>query len=180
MKKICFLGFFLLIFLLSSNTSFAAQDLTATSSSQQQSVSVNYELPYPGLLPDSPLYFLKAIRDRIVSFLISDPLRKAEFDLLQADKRLNAGIHLFNKGKISLALSTVSKAENYFEQALDRIGEAKTQGRNISEMEGNLRNALEKHKQELEKFTQEVSTAFKGNFEKEQKRLVGFEQRLSH
>ena len=181
MKKICLLVFFL-IFLFSFNSNSSktyaiTESLSASQSSQQK---VSYELPYPGLLPDSPLYFLKIIRDKTVGFLISDPLRKAEFDLLQADKRLNAGIYLFNKGKTSLAISTVSKAENYFTQALDEMGDAKMQGRNIDEMKGKLRNALEKHKQELEYIAQKVSANFKQSFEKEQKRVTDFDRWLNH
>src|SRR5260370_38981843 len=71
---------------------------TATDSSK-----MDYQLPYPGILPDNPLYELNALRDRIYGFLISDPLKKSEFDLLQADKRLAVGISLFNKGKKELA-----------------------------------------------------------------------------
>jgi len=181
MKKFYFLAFSLLIFLLSFTFSakayVVAENLTASSSSQQQN---NYELPYPGLLPDSPLYFLRIIRDKTVGFLISDPLKKAEFDLLQADKRLNAGIFLFNKGKSSLALSTVSKAENYFTQALGQMEEAKRQGRNTSEINGKLKNALEKHKQELGDFVKKAKADTKASFEYEQKRLMGFEERLNH
>lgn len=177
MKKICLSVFFFGVFILNSNTSVAKEPI-ASSGSEQKNI-VKYDLPYPGLLPDSPLYFLRVTRDRIVDFLISDPLKKSEFDLLQADKRLNAAIYLSNKGEISLALSTASKAENYFEQAINKMGEAKMQGRNISEMEGKLRNALEKHQQELEGFVAKVNANFKQGFEKELKRVVNFGQRLS-
>lgn len=192
MKKIWLLAFSLLIFLFSfslfSSKIYAKENSSASSSLKEE---VNYELPYPGLLPDSPLYFLRIIRDKTVGFLISDPFKKAEFDLLQADKRLNAGIYLFNSArqndsskknvkKMKLAVSTISKAENYFEQALDKIGEAKMQGRNISEMEGKLRNALKKHKQELEFLAKKTSPNFVVGFEKEQKRVTDFEKRLSH
>lgn len=171
MRKIYLLVFFL-IFLFSFNlTSFKVY-----AAAEQE---INYELPYPGLLPDSPLYFFRVVRDRIVNFLISDPLKKTEFNLLQADKRLNAGIYLFNKGKTSLAISTISKAENYFEEALNKIEEARIQGRNINEMEGNLRNALRKHKQELEAFVKKASLDFKQSFERELKRVMGFEERLN-
>ncbi len=58
--------------------------MTSTSSSKK---TIEYALPYPGLLPDSPLYILKAIRDRIIEVLISDTMKKANFELLAADKR---------------------------------------------------------------------------------------------
>lgn len=172
-RRICLWVFFLLVFLLSFNISFAQ---TASPSSQPE---VNYELPYPGLLPDSPLYFLRIIRDKTVEFLISDPLKKTEFDLLQADKRLNAGIYLFNKGKISLALSTISKAENYFEQAIAKMGEAKKEGRNVNDIEGKLKQASKKHQEELDKLIKKVDKNFQASFKKEQKRVVNFEQGLN-
>ena len=180
MRKIWLSVLFLLIFLLSCNLfstqSYATEgDLSASPSSQ----TVNYELPYPGLLPDSPLYFLRIIRDRTVGFLISDSLKKSEFNLLQADKRLNAAIYLVNKGNVSLAFTTVSKAENYFLEALDKMDEAKKQGRDIGGIQGNLKSALEKHEQELGFLIEKVSAEFKPSFEKELKRVVSFEQRLS-
>ncbi len=165
MKRIWLFIFSLLIFLLSSNTSFAKS---------------NYELPYPGLLPDSPLYFLRVIRDRTVELLIADPLKKAEYNLLQADKRLNAGIYLFNKGKASLSLSTISKAENYFDKAIEKIKEAKKQGMDVDDMQRRLTNAVIKHQEELTKLIKIADKNFKGNFEKESKRIFGFEQRLKH
>jgi len=181
MRKSYLWVFFLLVFLLSSSFNSSkiyaiAEDLSASSSSQQ---TINYELPYPGLLPDSPLYFLRVTRDKIVGFLISDPLIKTEFDLLQADKRLNAGIYLFNKGKISLALSTISKAENYFDEALSKLGEAKKEGKNITDMEVKLNQALKKHQQELDILTKKADKNFKAGFEKEQKRVASFDSLLN-
>ena len=171
MKKIL-ISLSLLIFLLSFNISFA-EVLSPTPPPK-----VNYELPYPGLLPDHPLYFLRIARDRIVDFLISEPLKKGEFDLLQADKRLNAGIYLFNKGKISMSISTISKAENYFEKSIEKTKEAKKQGMDIKDMERKLRTSVKKHQEELEKLIAKVNKDFKGSFEKEYKRVVEFEERL--
>src|SRR5438105_4293482 len=66
----------------------------------------DYKLPYPGILPDNPLYFIKTARDRLVGFLISDPVRKAEFDVLQADKRIGMGELLVSKKKWDLSYTT--------------------------------------------------------------------------
>lgn len=60
---------------------------------------VEYALPYPGMLPDNPLYILKKVRDSIIELLISNPVNKAEFYVLQADKKLNMGISLSALGK---------------------------------------------------------------------------------
>lgn len=82
---------------------------------------VNYELAYPGMLPDNPLYFLKMIRDRIVKILITDTLKKAEFDLLNAEKRMYAAQFLVDKKKYELAITTASKSNNYFDEAIVEV-----------------------------------------------------------
>lgn len=177
MRKICLLAFSLLVFLfslssLSSKIYAAAEDLSASSSSKSE---VNYELPYPGLLPDNPLYFLRAVRDRVVSFLIADPKKKAEFNLLQADKRLNAGIYLFDKNKVDLSISTISKAENYFEEALQKTREASQQGMVVSDIAGRLRDSSRKHQKEIYLLSQKSPQSFKANFESQRKRTANFE-----
>jgi len=92
---------------------------------------VEYTLPFPGMLPDHPLYFLKRIRDTILEKLISDPIRKTEFYVLQSDKRLQMGLMLMNSGKGTLGESTISKAEKYMEQAVVGLSFYKKNGGSI-------------------------------------------------
>lgn len=171
MKKTVFLIFLLIFFFLSSQTSLAKSDPTP----------VEYQLPYPGLLPDSPLYFLKAIRDKISGFLISDPLNKAEFDLLQADKRLNAGVYLLNKKKAKegLAQSTISKGENYFEEALGKVREAKKQGMNTEPALRKLSLAAKKHQEVLKNLENKAPRNLKKSFSELRKRVADFEKQVN-
>lgn len=175
MKKIQYflLSIFLLLFSLQSTYAKESMDSqenaseeTATSAAQITPTPIpDYSLPYPGILPDSPLYSLKAFRDKIISILISDPLKKAEFDLLQADKRLNSGIYLFEKKKVSLAESTISKGENYFEEAIERAKEAAQQGHKTANLVRRLSQAAKKHQQVIrdleKKATKEQANSFK-------------------
>ncbi|MBI4130684.1 hypothetical protein HY468_05175 [Candidatus Roizmanbacteria bacterium] len=101
----------------------------ATGTPQQQ--MVDYLLPYPGMLADHPLYPLKLLRDRLLDFLIRDPVKRVEFNLLMADKRLAMGIALTEKGNHKLAEETVSKGEKYFVLSLDELQRAKEQNRDI-------------------------------------------------
>lgn len=78
---------------------------------------IEYTLPYPGMLPDHPLYNLKRVRDYILERLIADPVKKSEFYILQADKRLQMGVYLAARGKNELAETTISKGEKYMEKA---------------------------------------------------------------
>ncbi|MDP3987930.1 MAG: DUF5667 domain-containing protein [Candidatus Levybacteria bacterium] len=173
MKKFFFLVGFVMISLFVSHTAFA-QDATPSANSQS-----DYLLPYPGLLPDSLLYPLKLVRDRIVGFLISDPLKKSEFNLLQADKRLSSGISLFEKrkDKEELVYSTISKGENYFEEAIVKLDEAKKQGSpNTSDISTKLSQSAKKHAEVLKDLKKKVKN--KQGFENLEKRVEGFEKRL--
>ena len=175
MQKVClFLASSLLIFLTSFNISFAKEHTTEDSTASDSAQKVTYELPYPGLLPDSPIYFLRIIRDRVVDFLISDSLKKSEFDLLQADKRLNAGIYLFNKGKLPMSISTISKAENYFMEALQKIKEAKRQGMETTETTNRLINSSKKHLEVLKSLKAKSPKNFKSSFDRELQRVDKF------
>lgn len=78
-----------------------------------QMYEVAYDLPYPGLLPDHPLYFLKAARDRMLDILTFDSLKKAQLYLLYSDKRAYSAKFLAEKGRNDLAITALSKAEKY-------------------------------------------------------------------
>ncbi len=139
----------------SATQAVATPSATATASSQ-----IDYVLAYPGILPDNLLYPLKMIRDAIVGFLIADPLKKAQFDLLQTDKRVNAALFLANSGdRKNLALSTLSKAANYFEQAIDKTRQAKKEGQDVQSFVNQLHLANEKHQQVV----QEIQSLLPGN-----------------
>jgi hypothetical protein len=109
----------------------------------------DYSLPYPGILPDHPLYFLKMIRDRVRLWLTRDTLARAELMLHYADKRIAASLSLAEKGKAGLAASTATKAEMYFEQALDEAERAADSGKDTSEFYGKALLSSEKHRKVL-------------------------------
>ncbi|KKR79472.1 MAG: hypothetical protein UU25_C0013G0009 [Microgenomates group bacterium GW2011_GWB1_40_9] len=91
-------------------------------------IKIEYALPYPGILPDHPLYFVKRVRDAVLEMVIIEPVRKSEFYILQADKRLQMGIMFIEQKKFSLAETTISKAEKYMEKAVTGLSTYKTSG----------------------------------------------------
>jgi len=134
------------------------------------SPKVEYSLPYPGILPDHPLYFLKVLRDRILDILIQDPIKRIEFNLLMADKRLNMGIFLMEKGKPVLAETTVSKGEKYFLKVIEEIKKAKDLGREVDQqLLAKLKTASFKHEEVilelLEKAPDEQKVGFNSSLE---------------
>ncbi len=144
MKKLLILLTLLFIFI--NPLKVFAQD-SSNASPSAVIEKVQYELPYPGLLPDNPLYYLKAIRDNILKFLISDPLKKTQFDLLQADKRLVASQMLLIKGKGELSITTLSKSGNYFDDGIANIQKAKKQGDDVNATVDQLLKSSQKHQE---------------------------------
>ncbi len=124
LSRLLFVIFFMMLVPLI--TYFIMESTTVAVSADQEKVV--YNMPYPGILPDHPLYLLKIMRDRINEFLTRDNLKKAELYLLYSDKRAGMAMALAKKGKNSLAIDTFSKAEKYFLQIPDLVKEAKKQG----------------------------------------------------
>lgn len=144
-QTISFIVFFILLTVIFALPMFASP-LTSTDSA---AIDINYSLPYPGLLPDNPLYIFKAVRDKIVSILIADPKNKAQFDLLQADKRLSAAFTLSKQQPVKgqLVVDTVSKGENYFSDAVGQAKLAHDEGIEVNGLIDQLENAAQKHQQ---------------------------------
>lgn len=119
--------------------------------------SIDYALAYPGILPDSPLYFIKVIRDRVVSFLIQSPVKKSFYLLLLSDKRLAAGQVLINTGKSNVGVTTVVNGEEYFTEAVTTATEAKKQGKDVNELVAKLSVAGVKHDEVISELAKKVS-----------------------
>jgi hypothetical protein len=172
----------LFVFLFAVPNVSAQEELKIATVTPAPTPEVNYTLPFPGLLPDSPLYALKATRDRVVSFFISDPVKKAEFDLLQADKRLQAGLFLLSKEKpdIPLAVSTISKGQNYFEAAVTTTAKAKKDAAakqsntSVGDLPDKLYNAARKHHELLRNVSETIETDEQKEFTLLSKRAEGF------
>lgn len=132
---------------------------------------IDYQLPYPGVLPGSPLYSLKMVRDRLIEFFISDPLKKSNFYLLQADKRFGSSLMLFEKGDKKLGQATLSKGQKYLEKALDKAIEAKKSTKDVGDIFARIKNSATKQRQEIEslnKKSKEMQELLKADYMKAQ------------
>lgn len=108
-----FLAFFALFF-----NSLAQQSVLAVQS---------YQLPYPGILPNHPLYGVKVLRDQMMEFFTRDSLKKAELDLLFADKRIGMAQSI-REQDWALTETTASKAEKYLLKVQQNLVAAKNIG----------------------------------------------------
>lgn len=176
MKKGIVLVLFFLIFVFNANGVMAEEmkissDSAAVGATQSSTPKIEYNFVYPGILPDNPLYFLKTMRDRVVSILISDKLKRAEFDLLASDKRLVAASQLAKKNNDALAITTLSKSNNYMDQVVVSLAAAKKAGQNIDTVFNNTKNSIIKHKEEAVKMKKSIDKELLPAFNSELERL---------
>ena len=113
--------------------------------------NVEYSLPYPGVMPDNPLWFFKALRDKTFLFFTPDPYKRAQRTLLLADARLVMARDLAARGKTGLSVSTAAKAEGYLEEALAWGKDAGVHGYDVLGFYETLTKAALVHREILEK-----------------------------
>lgn len=106
-SKLLTTGIFVISLLL-VNRNVHAQEQTP----QPTPTPIHYDLAFPGILPDHPLYKLKVLRDKISLRLIDSPQQRVAFYLLQADKGVLAMAILVDKKNYPLAATTLLKAEH--------------------------------------------------------------------
>ena len=130
-------------------------DYSQTFTMQQEKIS--YTLPYPGILPDHPLYFIKAIRDQLLQMRTRDNIKKAEVYLLLSDKRVAMTLSLAKKGKDKLAITTFSKGEKYFSYIPKLLSDSKKQGVSAqSDFVNTLKLSNSKHREVAETLLKEL------------------------
>jgi len=117
---------------------------------------VDYYLPYPGILPDHPLYWLKMIRDRIMLALTRKPTERLGRLLLYADKRIGAAAVLVEGGKVELGVATATKAEKYFSQVVAQFKNLRAENKATPEMAAQLTKAAAKHEEVLAEILEKV------------------------
>lgn len=128
-----------------------------------QSTEKEYVMPYPGILPDHPFYKLKMVRDKIWEFLISDLERKAYFEILQADKRMEAARILIQiKNKNSLGISTGGKAYAYLIKIPSLIKALRERNVNVNNLIDKLEKSCLKHQSIMEKIEAKPSVLTSG------------------
>ncbi len=131
-----------------------------------ESKKISYDLPYAGMLPDNPLFFIKNIRDKILEFATRDQIKKARLYLLFADKRMRMAIELSEKGKWELAILSVEEAEKYSIKIYPLLISAQKQGMSP---DGNfiltLKLSTEKHREVIESFFKNIPQGARAKIE---------------
>jgi hypothetical protein len=112
---------------------------------------LEYTLPYPGILLDHPLYFIKMVRDSIMRMFMSNPVKQIEFSLLQSDKFLAMALVFANTGKWDRAGQAILLSQKDMEQAIKEVTTARGSGVQVpSHIVTSLERSTIKHKQRID------------------------------
>jgi len=118
-------------------------------------------LPSPGILPDSPFYFLKTWKEAIQNFFTFGAENKAKQFLRLADVRLAEYQKMIEKGKTEIVQKTLDKYEKQLNHALQRIEELKNKGEETKGISQELEDIVNKHIEVLQRNLQKAPEAAK-------------------
>ncbi len=114
------------------------------------------ELPSPGLLPDSPFYFLETIAEEIVTFFTFGDLKKAERYATLAAERLAEVQAVVEKGKPEFAEKTLARYENQLNNSIARAKKAQVKGQSTEKVMTRVGQATSKHLEVLAQVYEKV------------------------
>lgn len=127
---------------------------------------IDYPLPYPGILPDKPFFFIKEFRDKIWEITTLNPYKKTEFYLMQADKKLSSALVLFNSDT-KCSEKTAASSLDYLEKAINQEAIAKNSPGNLLELSQKIIQSSIKQTEMIEGLYRNSNGDFKVKFEKD-------------
>lgn len=129
--------------------------------------SSDYILPYPSSMPGSKFYKFSIIWEQLMQFWHFGNFAQFKYNLSKSDKYLVEAKTLFEYRQYLLAKDALKKSNNYFTKANKYLYDAKKEGKNIEQNAIVFKNAALKHKEVLEKISNEVPKEFTWQPEKE-------------
>lgn len=135
MKKVFLLAFLSLLSLflmLPKETVFAQEPLELNLSASSNLDELRLEdLPSAKILPDSPFYFLKTLKEKLQLFLTPSAAEQAELLLGFAQKRLAEALAVYGKGKAVIGDRLLGLSLHDLKTAQEKIIKAKSEGQEV-------------------------------------------------
>jgi len=116
----------LLLVMLSPQKAFAVEEL--------ERLNQIGEVYTPKMLPDSPWYFIKSIRDQLKVVFSFEPLKKAHLNIELANKKTLELQQLCEIGKCSYSKSVCPKIVSLMDQVSSSVEEERDNGKDTSEL----------------------------------------------
>ena len=132
-----------------------------------------FDLPKPGLTPDSSFYFLDTIGKKINLFFTFSPEKKAEKAIQFAEERLAEAKVMGEKNKTKALASANQAYQEFLDLANQKTKEAKEKGKDVEELAILITEKTLKHQEVLmevfEKVPEEAKTAIQDAIEASRK-----------
>lgn len=139
-----------------------------------------YVLPYPSEMPGSKWYFLYQVVERIEKDWYFGDFASFEYNLKYADKYLVEAKTLFEYDQYLLGQQAIKKSDAYFIKTHRSLEKAKLEGKNITEKEHILKEAVIKHSMVLEQLKIHVPKEFLWEPEKEKSTPLFLWEQIDH
>ncbi|OGH16060.1 MAG: hypothetical protein A3C30_00610 [Candidatus Levybacteria bacterium RIFCSPHIGHO2_02_FULL_40_18] len=136
----------------------------------------SYVLPYPSAMPGSIIYKLNLIQEELLRFWYFGDFGQFKYNLSQSDKYLVEAKTLFDYKQYLLAFQDLQKSDKYLKKIEPAILSAKKNGKNTTDKKKLLKEAAEKHIEELLKLKQNLPQTFKWRPEKQQGRTLNLSE----
>ena len=130
------------------------------------------DLPSPGLLPDSPFYFLETIAEEIITFFTFGDLKKAERYAALAAERLAEVQAVVEKGKPEFVEKTLARYESQLNNSIARAERAQVKGQNTEQVMAKVGQATSKHLEVLAEVYEKIPDQAKPAIENAMKASV--------
>lgn len=128
--------------------------------------SAQENLTNPGILPDSPFYFLKTWKESIQTFFTFGAENKAKQHLHLAEVRLAEYQKMIEEGKTEIAAKTIEKYEKQLNHALEKAEEAKEKGKDAAKLKEEVSEKILKHQEVLNNVLDKVPEEAQKGIEK--------------
>ncbi len=144
---------------------------------------IDYQLPYPGLLPDNPLYVFKEMRDNMQVMTAPGPLEKSKAQLQIADKNMAAAVELSAKGKHQLAGERIAKAQQFIAKIIatmtSQATTAKVSQDQRTDFKTTLSKANMKHREAIESLMRNTPSGQVEQLEKLRQKNIELQESIS-
>jgi len=124
-------------------------------SNASENISIG-DVKSPGILPDSPFYFLKEFVRSARLLFAFNPAKKSELELKFANEDVLAIQKLIEKGRYDLAQKLSLKYQERFQKAISNLEQAKEKGKNVDYLIDRLKENQLKHQEVLAKVLEKM------------------------
>ncbi len=175
--SVCLTAFLLVLFtVFGTVNSFARKDYQLPQATDGQVSEAIAKIVPLRFLPSSPLYFLITIKETFNRFFQSSSVKKTDFDLTLADKRIKEAYLLLAKEDTKSAGNALLGYSNRVDTMMTQLDRARSQNQDVVPLIGEIADDLRNHEiilSAIDKLRSKNNEKFNAEFDSDMDRAVG-------